>query len=36
MIGVTDLNSFITFEEAYHQLMIELINLQIHKIKNVI
>jgi hypothetical protein len=36
MISETDLNSFATFEEAYHQLMIELMDLQIHTIKNAI
>lgn len=32
----TDLNSFDTFEEAFHQLMIELMELQVHTIKNAI
>jgi len=32
----TDLKPFATFEEAYHQLMIELMELQIHTIKNAI
>ena len=36
MITATDLNSFETFEEAYHQLMIELMDLQIHTITNAI
>lgn len=36
MITATDLNSFATFEEAYHQLMIELMDLQIHTITNAI
>lgn len=32
----TDLKPFKTFEEAYHQLMIELMDLQLHTIKNAI
>lgn len=32
----TDLKPFASFEEAYHQLMIELMELQIHTIKNAI
>lgn len=32
----TDLKPFATFEEAYHQLMIELMELQIHTIQNAI
>lgn len=35
-LKATDLNSFETFEEAYHQLMIELMELQIHTISNAI
>ena len=32
----TDLKPFATFEEAYHQLMIELMELQVHTIRNAI